>query len=305
VSEIYKSRTEPKLLTILRVLKTRGSLNEEDEKYLQRLDKGYQGEREFDLLTSRLQSDCIIINDLLLEVNNSEYQIDTVLIYIDTFFIIDVKTMEGDYSYSPEALKTINGGEYKNPLHQLQRSKTLLKQLLHKLGYDVNIVGYVVFINPEFTLYLSPPDLPFVFPTQLKKFLQKLEAKPSRITNTHKKIAKTLVSHHKKESNNARKLIYEYKFLKKGGTCYNCCSFSLLEKGKLLVCQDCGSQEVPSATIIRMAEEISLLFPDRKITTKEVYEWTGGMISKKRISRTLRQSYKMKGFGQWAYYEKK
>jgi hypothetical protein len=300
--EIYKSRTEPKQLTLLRVLNTRSNLTEEEKKYLQNLDKGFQGEREFDLLTSKIQSECIIINDLLLEVNNSEFQIDTVMFYKDTIYLNDVKNMEGDYCYTPEALKTIHGGEYKNPLHQLQRSKTLLKQLLHKLGYNVNIEGYVVFINPEFMLYLTPPDLPFVFPAHVKRFLQKFEV-PSKITHTHKKMAETLVSLHKVESNHSRRLKYEYKSVRKGCTCLICHTFNLRVVGSRIVCLDCGNSEKLTSFVIRMIAEIQLLFPERKITTNEVYEWTGRVVTKRRLREILGKHYKANGYGQWTYYE--
>jgi hypothetical protein len=305
MGDILKQRVEPRLLKILQVLKVRGRLSEEDKKYLHSLEKGLQGEQQFDSMTDHLQSNCLVIRDLLLEVNNTEFQIDTVIIYQDSIYLIDIKNFEGDYIYSPETLKTNYGREYKNPLQQLQRSLLLFKQLLQNLGgYNLAVEGFVVFVHSEFTLYQVPVDVPFVFPTQLKRFLKKLDQKPSHLQNTHKRLAEKLISLHKTNSNNAKIPVYEYAIQRKGLHCCNCSSFSVTVDGQILLCKDCGTKEKLSTAIIRMVDELKLLFPDRKITTSEVFEWCGGvLVSKKRINRVLGRHYRSVGVKRWKSFE--
>ncbi|MGF6954042.1 hypothetical protein QF028_006547 [Neobacillus sp. B4I6] len=60
-----------------------------------------------------------------------------------------VKGFEGDRFYA------LPKKEYKNPLHQLQRSESLLRQLLESLGYRIPIEAYVVFINPHLLVIKS------------------------------------------------------------------------------------------------------------------------------------------------------
>ncbi|HSU79021.1 MAG TPA: NERD domain-containing protein, partial [Candidatus Angelobacter sp.] len=67
----YKSRTKSSELLILKSLNTRMNLSVKDKQHCFNLKKGYQGEVEFDLLTEKLQSDSLILNDLLLKFNNT------------------------------------------------------------------------------------------------------------------------------------------------------------------------------------------------------------------------------------------
>ncbi|WP_257984428.1 hypothetical protein [Neobacillus cucumis] len=82
----YKPRSIPMDLKILRLLNIRMELTPEQQKYYLYQEKGYTGEVQFDLLTEQLKSDCLILNDLLLEVNNTSFQLDTSL-FFKTIFI--------------------------------------------------------------------------------------------------------------------------------------------------------------------------------------------------------------------------
>jgi hypothetical protein len=299
----YRARVESILLKTFRILNTRGELTEDERKYYLNLEKGYQGEVMFDELTEKLQGDCYILNDLLLEVNKTTFQIDTLILYQDPIYLFEVKNFEGDFCYGPEIFSTISGMEINNPLDQLKRSKSLLRQLLKSLGLHFSIEAYVIFINPEFTLYQAPPNLPFIFPTQLNRFLKKLDMKPSTLNNLHKKLADKLVSLHKTDDPYSRLPPYDYQQIKKGLTCKKCNSFSVSVQGQKVMCSVCGCDEAVSASVIRSVEEFMLLFPDRKITTKEIQEWCQVVKSEKRISRILGSNFKINGVGQWAYYD--
>jgi hypothetical protein len=299
----FKERTEPKLLKRLRILNTRMDLTEDMKNYYQNQEKGFEGEVKFDLLTEKLPNNCYVLNDLLLETNNSEHQIDTSIIYQETFYLLDVKNFEGDFCYDTDKFLMKSGKEIKNPLIQLERSKSLLRQLLQNLGYHFTIEAYVIFINPEFTLYQTPLNLPFVFPTQINRFMNKLNLRPSRLTTLHNKLANQLVALHQTESNYSKLPPYEYHQLRKGCTCKLCNSFSLFVRGYSVVCNECGFKEPITSAIMRCVEEIKLLFPNRKITTNEIHEWFGVVESSKRIRRVLGKNLQVGGVGQWTFYE--
>lgn len=74
---LFKSRIKSDELKILSYLHTRMNLPENDNQYFLNLKKGFEGEVMFDLLTEKLQCNCYILNDLLLKVNNTMFQIDT------------------------------------------------------------------------------------------------------------------------------------------------------------------------------------------------------------------------------------
>jgi hypothetical protein len=298
----YKSRIESDELLILRILNRRMGLTAEEHQYYLNMEKGFEGEVQFDLLTEKLQSECFILNDLLLEVNNSKFQIDTTIIFQETIYPFEVKNYEGDFIFKTDRLERISGKDYKNPLDQLKRTKFLLRQLLNNLGYNIPIDGSVVFINPEFTLYQAPPNEPFILPTQLNKLIKKMDMLPAKLTSRHKKLADKLVSLHQSKSLYTRLPPYKYEQIKKGNTCAICNSFSLFVSGENLVCDQCGHLEGVESAVMRNVEEIKLLFPDKRITTNCVYEWCRLDKSKKKINRILTKKFKRMGQGRFSYY---
>ncbi|RBP94721.1 nuclease-like protein [Cytobacillus firmus] len=111
------------------------------------------------------------INDLLLEVNNSYFQTDTLIISETMIHLLEIKNFQGDWHLDSDKLYTVTSGrEYKNPIYQLKRSAALLQTL--KQNYPVE--ASVVFINPEFTLYQAPMEQPIVLPTQVNRFMKDL-----------------------------------------------------------------------------------------------------------------------------------
>jgi hypothetical protein len=74
-------------------------------------------------------------------------------------------------------------------------------------------------------------------------------------------------------------------------------------RGKKIVCGDCGCEEVVENAVMRNVEELKLLFPELKITTNVVYDWSKSIGSKKMIGRILSQNFRAIGYGKWVYYE--
>ncbi|WHY00109.1 nuclease-related domain-containing protein [Neobacillus sp. DY30] len=299
----YKARSESLILMVLRILNKRMKLTEDEQRYYQNQEKGFQGEVQFDILTEKLKRSSYILNDLQLESNKSSFQLDSSLIFQDTYSLFDVKNFEGEYVYGDEYFKTISGRDFQNPLDQLKRSKLLLSQLLQTLGSKLTVEAYVIFINPQFTLYQTPPDLPFILPTKLDSFMKKLDQGPSRLNDSHKTLADKLISLHQTVPPYTHLPSYEYDQLRKGITCKKCLSFSVSVQGKRVICHSCGFEEMVTSAVLRMVGEFSLLFPDRKITTNIIHEWCRVGISKKTISRTLGKYLMVKGVHQWTYYE--
>ena len=299
----FKARTVPGKLIILRILNKRMDQTVDEKKYYLYQEKGFEGEVQFDLLTEKIQSECYILNDLLLNVNNTTFQLDTTIIFQKKISFFEVKNYEGDYCFRNGRFETLAEKEIKNPLDQLRRSKSLLRQLLQKHGYNLPIEGYVVYINPRFTLYQAPVNEPIIYPTQLDALMENLNAQPSKLTSQHKKIAEKLVSLHQMDSSFIQVPAYNFDQVKKGITCKECSSFSMFIQGKKIVCGDCGYEEVVESAVLRMVDEIKLLFPDRKITTNLVHEWCVVVESKKRISRILERNFKRGGVRNWTFYE--
>lgn len=300
-----KSRTEPPKLRIMRSLNSRSDLNEIERKYYLNREKGYQGELMFDSKIETLHSGYLVINDLCLETNDSEFQIDTLLISQEKIYQFEVKNYEGDFYYKAEKLYHISGEEVKDPLLQIKKNDTLLRQFLRSLGYNFPIEPWVVFINPEFTLYEARRDLPIIYPSQVNRFMKKLNSAPAKLTNKHTKLADQFVSAHIYESSYTRTRLppYNYCQLRKGVLCPKCHSFMIAVSERRLACRRCEHVEEIESAVLRNVDELKLLFPDIKITTNLIHEWCGGIGSKKLIGRVLRENWKANGYGQWTFYE--
>ncbi|WP_462411090.1 nuclease-related domain-containing protein [Neobacillus sp. Marseille-QA0830] len=147
-----KPRPFPKELKILRSLNSRMVLPEKERKRYVNLQKGYEGEVMFDARAEEFTKDRYILNDLLLETNNTSFQIDSTFITQRAISFYEVKNYEGEYLYDPKTDRFTSQYDHDitNPLHQSGRSEILLRQLLHSKGYKVPIHYYIIFINPEF-----------------------------------------------------------------------------------------------------------------------------------------------------------
>src|SRR5690554_1462358 len=103
MSMLYKQRKKPYELEAFEYLDVRMHLSGRDKQYYYSLKKGYEGERVFDSLTEKLQCECFILNDLLLNSNNTTFQIDTLIITSETIYLYEVKNLDGDYYYDDES----------------------------------------------------------------------------------------------------------------------------------------------------------------------------------------------------------
>jgi hypothetical protein len=301
---LLKKRTESKEIVVLRYLNTRMELAAKDKFNLANLEKGYRGEIEFDRVTENLSEERYIIDDLLLQVNNSYFQIDKVIISAGVIHLLDVKYHEADYYLESDKLYSVKSGrEFKNPVIQLKRSETLFRQLLQNLKLNYLVQASVVFNNPEFTLYQAPMDLPIILPTQINRFLRELNDTPSKMDESHRLLAQKLLTLHQDKNPYTNLPEYNYEQLEKGMYCKACGSFNTVIKNYDLVCGKCGKQERIDQAILRFIQEIKVLFPEIKITTQIIYEWCQAKISKKTITRALKKNYVSTGRTCDTYYE--
>lgn len=301
---LLKVRTEPLELLTLRYLNKRMDLPSNEKFRLKSMEKGYTGELIFDRMTESLSEERYIIDDLLLQVNNSYFQLDKVIISKDAVYLNDVKYHEGDYYIDGEKLLSVNSGrEQKNPVIQLKRSETLFRQLLQNLNMDHLVRASAVFVNPEFTLYQAPIDQPIILPTQVKRFIKELNNTPSALDKSHQKLAQTLLSMHQTKNPYSTFPNYKYEQLEKGMHCRECGSLNTEVDHYDLVCGKCGTHERIEKAILRHIEEIKVLFPEIKITTQNIYDWCNGKVSKRTFLRVLKKNYKTVGKTKDVYFE--
>lgn len=301
---LLKERSEPLDLRVLRYLNARMELPSKEQFQLITLEKGYTGEVMFDRMTENLTEERYILDDLLLNVNNSYFQLDKVIIAKDTIHLIDVKNYEGDYFIDKDNLFSVkNGREHKNPVTQLRRSETLFRQLLQNLKLNHLVNASIIYINPEFTLYQAPLDQPIILPSQINRFIRDLNNTPSKLNDSHLRLAQKLLSMHQATNPFSKMPNFDYDQLEKGIYCLDCHSFNTYINNYDFVCGKCGTHERIGHAILRITEEFKLLLPEEKLTSAKIYKWANSAVSLKTISRVLKKNYTFNGKKRHTYYE--
>ncbi|KPB04531.1 nuclease-related domain-containing protein [Bacillus sp. CHD6a] len=307
---LVKSRKLSVEMQIYQSLNARMTLLEKEKQYLWNLEKGYEGECMFDALTEKLEGgNLLFLNDLLLKHNNTTFQIDSLIITPQNAYLFEVKNFEGDYVYDARTdqlhLKT-NSKDYEvtNPLTQLNRCNSLLRQFLNSYGFNLPILASVVFINSEFTLYQSPLDKPFIYPTQVNRYLRSLENDfPSGLNSMHTALAEKLTSLHIVDSPFKNLPDYSYDQVRKGLVCAGCASLSVYVEGRSARCVRCHKVETLEEIVLRHVREFRMLFPEKPVSTKSIHEWGKGIGSQKTIKRILDKHFEIKGSNRWSYFE--
>lgn len=299
-----RKNSTPMELNVLRYLQPRMSLSAAEKINYNNLTKGYRGERKLhDILDKRLSSDYLIINDLRLKVNHTEFQIDILLIGQNKIYPLEVNNYEGDFYIQKDNWYSVSSGnEIRNPLHQLKRSELLLQKFLQHIGINFSIEPYIIFINPEFYLYQATLDLPIIFPTQVNRFIQQLNAVSFNQTGLQQDLAKQFTDRHLYQSSHERLPDYQYEALRKGIVCKSCTRYLAPLNYKILICKSCGDNEDVESAVKRSIVEFTTLFPNKKITTSTIHEWCYVIESKKSIRRILKKHMDTIGKGRHTYY---
>lgn len=300
---IVKTRKKSGELQILASLNNRMELPDKYKSRFFTLQKGYEGEVLFESYIGRLQNNYLILNDLFLQENSNSFQLDSVMITEEKILLYEVKNYEGDYYYDSEKDRIYSKTkEILNPYSQAVKAETLLRQLLLNHGVKFPIDFYVVFVNPEFTLYNAPLDKPFIYPTQINRFLKRFD-KPMNKPNKNRYIADKLLSLHTSDAQFWQIPDYDYEALRKGIPCANCSSFLIFVEGQSCVCNECGHRESVSSAVLRCVQDFQLLFPSEKITTSRIFDWVEGVLSSRTILRLLEHNFTKIGRTRSAYFK--
>ena len=136
---------EPVEYKILQCIHPRMTLATKEKQNYLNLEKGWEGEQKFEVFLEHHLREGLILNDLLLEKNNTVFQIDSLVISSKKIYLFEVKNYEGNFYVENDNWFTIKNIEIKNPLDQLKRSESLLRRLLHDLKLNFPIESYVIF----------------------------------------------------------------------------------------------------------------------------------------------------------------
>ena len=294
----------PSSLLLYELLRHRIELSPKEKNRYERLVKGYIGERTFGrILHEKQLTNVLPLFGLLFEVGDTECQIDSILLTNDMIFLIEIKNNSGDFYVQNDkiySLRTKN--EIRDPFAQLERATFLCKSLLKSIEVEMEVRSYVVFPNDEFMLYEAPLHLPMVMPTQVKRFLRKINANAGRLDGRHEKLAQQLVSLHKEKSFYERVPSYELGALRRGIFCWKCGSEFVRANRFSFCCENCRAQFHMNDVLLHAIAEFHFLFPEEKITVKNMLDWCGESFSKNFIRGILNDHLMTKPNGRHTHY---
>ena len=298
-------RRKPQALLVMEALNKRMILSRKEKQNLYSMKKGYEGECIFDDMIKEANPNAQVMKDLLLKVNGTTFQIDTILISSDTIYFYEIKNYEGEYHLNKEKMIIYRSGtEILNPVNQLQRSSFLFSQLLNQNKHSFKIKANIIFINSQFTLYTSSPVENIILPPLIPKHLDHIASvKSTKKASTD--LINFLRSQHISEHEFAELPRYSMDTLNHQSFCRTCESPFLAVTGRKVRCEDCGKIETIASLVRRHIEEFSLLFPERRLTTPEIHQWCGKLISAFSVRHVLKNYYHSEQEGRWRYYRGK
>lgn len=300
---MFNQPMKSKAHNVLEKLSKRTTLTGEQNKLFNRLTAGHNGELQFfKALKTELRSSPIPLFNLCLRINGSECQIDSLLIFQNELILFEVKAYQGDFLIKNDNWYTISKKEIRNPLHQLQRTQLLFQELLDKHQSPLKIRSYIIFIHPGFHLYHAPINLPIVFPTQLKRFIQKLQNIPCRIQKHHRHLASLLKSGHQTSSPHESIPNYDYLSLRKGVTCDKCSGFLVVQDYKSMRCMKCEFVGQLEEAIMKSVWDYCTLFPEENPKLKTIADWIDNCISYYRLRKILAKHGQLVAQGAKSYY---
>src|SRR5699024_7388080 len=136
-------------------------------------------------------------------------------------------------------------------------------------------------------LYQAPLNIPVIFPTQLRRFIRKLQNIPCHLHKQHHDTEILLKSQHLQSSTYESTILYDYDQLKKGVTCGKCHGFMETSGRNYICCTECQNTDPLDIAVMRNIRDFHTLFPNRRITVQATAEWTGHLISKHNIRKIL------------------
>ena len=164
----------------------------------------------------------------------------------------------------------------------------------------MEIEAFIVYVNPEFSIWGAPYEGDSILPGQISEHFRELQnMKP--VTNPElEKLAQALVECHDPEY--PSKLIkYEYEKMNKGINCPTCGLLVQNFYGRSHMCESCGKKMIIQKAISSSISDFHTLFPNEKLTTKRLADWCGTEDTN-RVYKILKREYQAAGSESCRYY---
>lgn len=298
----------------LEIIKNRcGSLNIEDERELQKLLRGYQGEKEIEEAIKFFGSpNWFILSDYWYRKNIRQdegkgFQADFIIMMEDRILLVEVKNYRGSLEYKRHRVvlegKILDG----NIFTTMSAKQAKLREILETVDTQIPIESIMVFIDQDIHFDIQEN---LDFEVLMKgDFIARLDkyATASHGANGKKTQLLTAMEKYRIPPFYQPKSVTndQFELLKKGISCKSCHHFNLTYNYKTLLCTQCGTIESKKDAVIRSAVQLRLLYFENPelITRNRIFQYLGETISECTIYRSMGKAFNMAGKGKAVYYE--
>lgn len=266
----------------------RGTLVEVERDKLVREEAGYGGEILFDCNVGTIahNQNLIHIKNFLFDYDeDKECQIDNIVIANDIVYIFEIKNFNFDVVIDNDGNWTFEDGHVmeKSPTAQALAQKFILMNLFKEINIPLSIESFSVFMNPAQMIYGLYPGMNVLLSFQLDKKLPLL-LKPNNYDFTGMK--RMIELRRKPISKYYKPFDFDVKIMKKGIVCDECFKFIEKVSARNLICRSCNRKLSIKDAVRMMYLELKAYNPELKITSNEISELSGGILT----SATIRKN---------------
>lgn len=271
----------------LETLSIRRLLNDSERRYLERLERGYQGEMRFsNYLNQVLNNKFRVLSNLYLQ-HSRKIQIDFLIICDKVVYLFEVKNYHFNLNFDGTNWQMSSGKTMlENPLIQLFRASQVVEQIIADFDRRIVVKPFLVFINPDQTVNISSDQTMHIIRSfEIKAFLENILIENYANPNLNK-----LVSHFEK-------YVYpENPFpfgvdkstapIEKGVYCPNCQSFHLQFKNMNAHCP-CGAKHKIKDLVAQTIQDYCILNPDKHCSVKDISDFVNQEVSQITIRKVM------------------
>lgn len=265
----------------LEVLKQRAEFENPMKGELERLDLGFKGENIFDEMIEpfKIMHQLIHIKDILFEYDEGkkEVQIDNIVIANDTCYIFEVKKYQFNLCIDDRGFFYYeDGNEFASLNTQVEKQRGEVRQLLKEIGYPMSIEHFIVFINPDRTVFGLQRKHKVLTRATLKDFLDQ-RMKPNRKDYTF--LVPGIDERRLKISKHATFYEVNVDFLRKGVFCSACHHRMKRTSRYAYTCFNCNWKISTLDAVKLLIRDLRLLNPEHKINSNLLSKLSDGEIS--------------------------
>src|SRR5699024_10547255 len=109
----------------------------------------------------------------------------------------------------------------------------------------------------------------------------------SQVIFSQNQVAKVIEQHRIAKSKYAVRPTFTYEQVRKGLRCQVCRGKQYFLTEKTVVCEKCQRKSLSKACLHAHVKEFHLLFPEKMLSSKRIYDWCGGAFKVRYIRKVL------------------